>query len=156
MPEYFNSGLVWGKTFVPALAVWLATITALGTWLAAIVILWRYSDRVADRLAGSKGSAAQGERLDFPFDMGVGLAGLIFLIEGLKNVAGIAVALCFIERDEFVAAYRPRGLVDVGHLAVYSAEAILGLVLFVGARPIVKGIMKLRGMPPRADDEDAV
>src|SRR5262245_47336301 len=76
MPEYFNSGLVWGKTFVPALAVWLATITALGTWLAAIVILWRYSDRVADRLAGSKGSAAQGERLDFPFDMGVGLAGL--------------------------------------------------------------------------------
>ena len=146
------SPLIWGGS---NLGLWLATISTLIAWLAAVVILWRYSNKIADKLAGTHDSTIEGEQLDFPFDVGVGLAGLIFLVEGLKNLAGDAVAWYFTEPDP-IYHNRPPGVVDVRHLAIYSAEAILGLVLFVGAKSIVKGIMKLRGMPPASDEEDAV
>jgi hypothetical protein len=155
MPGYTTSGVIWDRSIVPTLGIWLATISTLGVWLASIVILWFYSNRIADKLAGTHDSAIKGEQLDFPFDVGVGLAGLIFLVEGLKNLAGVAVAWYFVEPDTFVA-YHPPGVVDIRHLAGYSAEAILGLVLFVGAKSIMKGIMKLRGMPPSTDEDEAV
>lgn len=155
MPRLIGPGVIWDQSVVSTLGVWLATIFTLGVWLASIVILWIFSDKAADRLAGVHDSALEGEHLDFPFGAGVGLAGLIFLVEGLKNLAGIAVAWRFRERGQFVGSDLP-GEVDVKHLALYSAEAILGLVLFVGAKSIVKGILKLRGMPPSVDEVDAV
>ena len=155
MPGYTTSGVIWDPTMVSNLGVWLATIATLAVWLAAIVILWLYSNKVADKLAGTNDSSVKDEQIDFPFDVGVGLAGLIFLVEGLKNLAGVAVARAFSEPEPFLSAHPP-GVVDVRHLAIYSAEAVLGLVLLVGAKSLVRGLMKLRGMPPAPDEEDAV
>src|SRR5437773_6377936 len=103
-PGYATSGVIWDRSTVSTLGVWLATISTLGVWLAAIVILWLYSNKVADKLTGTNDSTIEDERIDFPFDVGVGLAGLIFLVEGLKNLAGVAVAWRFSEPDPFVAA----------------------------------------------------
>ena len=136
------------------LGLWLATISTLTAWLVAVVILWYYSDKIANKLAGTHDSTIEGEQVDFPFDVGVGLAGLIFLVEGLKNLAGDAVAWYFTEPDVTYYNRRP-GIVDARHLAIYSAEAILGLVLFVGAKSLVRAIMKLRGMPPTQDEAEA-
>lgn len=147
---YTSSGAIWDAGLL------LATISTLGVWLASIVILWFFSDRIANKLTGTHDSVTENEQIDFPFDVAVGLAGLIFLVEGLKNLAGDAVEWYFSKTDSPLGSYRPPGVVDVRHLAVYSAEVILGLVLFVGAKSIVKGIMKLRGMPPATEDGDAV
>jgi hypothetical protein len=59
-------------------------ISSLAAWLAAVIILWRYSNKVADKLAGAQDSASEGDHLDFPYDVGVGLAGLIFSVEGMN------------------------------------------------------------------------
>jgi hypothetical protein len=147
---YTSAGAIWDPGFL------LATISTLGVWLTSIVILWFFSDKIANKLTGTQDSTTEGEQFDFPFDVAVGLAGLIFLVEGLKNLAGDAVAWYFSKNDSPLGSYRPPGVVDVRHLAVYSAEVILGLVLFVGAKSIVKGIMKLRGMPPATEEGDAV
>ena len=147
---YTSYGAIWDPGLL------LATISTLGVWLASIVILWFFSDKIANKLTGTHDSTTEVEQIDFPFDVTVGLAGLIFLVEGLKNLAGDAVAWYFSKTDSLIGPYRPPGVVDVRHLAVYSAEVILGLILFVGAKAIVKGIMKLRGMPPTTDEEDAV
>jgi hypothetical protein len=74
----------------------------------------------------------------------------------LKNLAGDAVAWYFSKTDSPLGSYRPPGALDERHLAINSAEVILGLVLFVGAQSIVKAITKLRGMPPATDEGDAV
>jgi hypothetical protein len=129
-------------------------ISSLVAWLAAVVILWFYSNRIADKLAGTNDSTIEGERVDFPFDAGVGLAGLIFLIEGLKGLAGESAAWYFSKSNTFPYG-RPAGVVDVRYLAVSATEAIVGLVLFVGAKSLVQGIMRMRGMPQSTEDEDA-
>ena len=127
-------------------------ISGLCASLAVIVILWRYSDRIANKLAVIHDGPVEAERIDFPFDVGVGLAGLIFLVDGLKALAGEAAAWYFSKSDTF-PYNRPPGIVDVRHLAVYSAETIIGLVLFVGAKTLLQGILKLRGMPPSTGEQ---
>ena len=129
-------------------------ISSLVTWLAAVLILWRYSDKIANRLAPTSGSDLERTQLDLPFDVGVGLAGLIFLVEGLKSLTGEAATWYFSKSDTFPYARRT-GVIDVRHLAVAFAEAIIGLVLFVGAKSLTQGILKLRGMPPPTDEQDA-
>jgi len=130
-------------------------ISSLVAWLAAVIGLWRFSNKIADKLTGTQNSSSDAEHVDFPFDVGVGLAGLVFLVEGLKGLSGEAAAWYFSRSDTFPFV-RPSGVVDVRHLAVYSAEAVFGAILFVGAKSILTGIMRLRGMPQPAEDEDAV
>jgi|SRR5215471_3197641 len=133
----------------------LVLISSLIVWLSAIAILWFYSDKIADKLAGSSGNSNEREPRDFPFDVGVGLAGLIFLVEGLKGSAGEAVAWYFSKSNRFPFD-RPAGVVRERYLAASVAEIIVGLILFVGARPLVRGIMKLRGMPESTQDEHPI
>jgi len=132
----------------------LVLISMLVVWLAAVIVLWFYSGKVADRLTGTGDSSIEDERPDFPFDVGVGLAGLIFLVQGLKGSAGEAAAWYFSKSDTF-SFRRPAGVVNVRFLAASATEAIVGLVLFVGARSLVRGIMRLRGMPQSTEDEQA-
>jgi hypothetical protein len=145
--DYGQGGELW--------QIRLVLISSLIVWLSAIAILWFYSDKIADKLAGSSGNSNQGEPRDFPFDVGVGLAGLIFLVEGLKGSAGEAAAWYFSKSNTFPFS-RPAGVVKERYLAASVAEIIVGLILFVGARPIVRGIMMLRGMPESTRDEHAV
>lgn len=137
-------------------------IFTLVVWLGAAMVLWFYSDKVADRLAATGDIFVVDERRDFPFDVAVGLAGLIFLVQGLKGSASEAAAWYFSKHMMATPGqlsdtlpYRPQGIVNVRFLAASVAETIIGLVLFVGARSLVRGIMKLRGMPQSTEDEEA-
>jgi len=137
-------------------------IFTLVAWLGAVAVLWFYSDKIADRLAGTGERWFEDERRDFPFDVAVGLAGVIFLVQGLKGSASEAAAWYFSKHMMATPGqlsdslpYRPQGIVNVRFLAASVAETIIGLVLFVGARSLVQGIMKLRGMPQSTEDEEA-
>ena len=132
----------------------IVTITTLLVWLAVTATLWLYSGRIADRLAGTHESAVEGETLDFPFDLGVGLAGLIFMVEGLQSISR-EFAYWYTSKSEVFPYQRAGGLVSSRFVA-YSVGAILGLVLFVGARPIVDAIGRLRGMPLPTDETGVV
>jgi len=120
--------------------------------LVIMILLWRYSDKFANLLAGKPEPVSESEPSDFPFDVGVGLVGLVFLVQGLKGLADEGVSWYF-RRFSVLAYYRPEETLNVRNLIVYSVEAILGLILFVGAKSLVRGLLKLRGMPPPTDDQ---
>lgn len=121
---------------------------------AAILILWSYSSKIATRLAGPSESVteSEGRQVDVPFDLGVGLSGLIFLVEGVIGIAGEAAVWLINKREQSIFTY-PAGRVDTRALAGFSAEAVIGLILFVGAKSIVNGILSLRGMRPSTDEQ---
>src|SRR5258708_38410803 len=75
--------------------------SSLVAWLAVVLLLWRYSDRIANKLAPTSISGDEGKEFDFPFDVSVGLAGLIFLVEGLKGLTGEAAGWYLSKSDSF-------------------------------------------------------
>ncbi|MGH9764237.1 MAG: hypothetical protein ACREDR_06605 [Blastocatellia bacterium] len=131
----------------------VAAAASVASTSAAILILWSYSSKIATRLAGPSETVTESEsrQVDVPFDLGVGLAGLIFLVEGLTGIAGEAAVWLINKREQSVFTY-PAGRVDTRALAGFSAEAVIGVILFVGAKAIVNGILTLRGMRPPADE----
>ncbi len=74
-------------------------------------------------------------------------------MNGLKELLGDGIVWYFSKMKEFPYT-RPAGIVSTRQLVIASAEAVLGLILFVGAKPLVRGIMKLRGMPKQANVQD--
>ena len=90
--------------------------------------------------------------MEVRFELGVGLTGLVFFIQGASGLVGEAVD-SYLSRSGLVfGAVRATGTVEARDLAVFSIEAALGLVLFVGADAIVQGVRRLRGMPVETRD----
>ncbi len=131
----------------------LFDISAPAMLLVLAVPLWLYSGSIADRVAGSGNAAVEDERLEFPFELGVGLIGLVFLVQGASGLAGEAVDSFLSGSGSVFGTIRPSGVVEARDVAVFSTEAALGLVLFVGADAIVGGIRFLRSWRGRTPDD---